>query len=154
MSQRASNVSAILILAVAIFLAGCEKPPPPPYVAKSITPPAVVYCNDNTGHKAGSKPFVMGGTCCCTPTDELMDQLHKDGYCVGMSTQDLTDEYTKAGIALKSPGHERCNGLCPSGPHVVLGGKCMCPPTPGTQYYEDVVTGKGVVKYQEPAKNK
>ena len=53
------------------------------------------------------------------------------------------DQYEKAGIVLACPGHMHCNGLCKAGPHVVLGGKCMCPPTPGTDYYEKVVTGIG-----------
>ena len=121
---------------------GCEQPPGP-FVPKSQVSPTVVYCNDQTGHKPGSQPWIFGGTCCCTPTDALMDQLHKDGFCVGMTADDLADKYKAAGIALKGPGHQHCNGLCKNGPHVVLGGKCMCPPTPGTEYYEKVVTGQG-----------
>lgn len=132
----------LLVLAglLAFAAIGCEKPPGP-FVPRSAVAPEVIYCNDYTGHKPGSKPFVMGGTCCCTPTDELMAKLHADGFCAGMSADDLKEAYAKAGIVLAGPGHRHCNGLCDAGPHVVLGGKCMCPPTPGTEYAEQVIRG-------------
>ena len=126
---------------LALALAGCETPPGP-YVAKSTVAPEVVYCNDHTGHKPGNKPWVLGGKCCCTPTDELMVPLQKDGFCQGMTAEQLRAAYEQKGIALKGPGHMRCNGLCPNGPHVVLGGRCMCPPTLGTDYGERVITGR------------
>ena len=136
------GIHAILLAAaalVATLLApGCETPPPP-FVPKADLAPQVVYCNDHTGHVAGSRPWILGGTCCCTPTDALMAQLHRDGFCQGMSAEDLAKLYEAKGIALRRPGHEHCCGLCDKGPHVVLGGKCMCPPTPGTDYYEKVV---------------
>ena len=137
-----------LLTAVAWVLAGCETPPGP-YVPRAGAP-QVVYCNDNTGHKPGAKPWIMGGTCCCTPSESLMEQLHKDGFCVGMTAEDLKAKYVEAGIALRGPGHMYCNGLCKAGPHVVLGGKCMCPPTPGTAYYEKVISGQGAVTPAAP----
>lgn len=130
----------LLVMALAI---GCETPPAP-YVPKAKAAPPVVYCNDNTGHKAGSAPWVLGGTCCCTPSDELVAQFQKSGVCQGMTADDLAAKYKAAGIALRGPGHQHCNGICPAGPHVVLGGKCLCPPTPGTETYDQIVTGQGV----------
>jgi hypothetical protein len=136
-----NKASKLILLACAAVLmaAGCEQPPGP-FVPKSHTPGAITYCNDYTGHKPGAKPFIMGGTCCCTPSDELMAQLQKDGFCIGMSAEGLAQEYKARKIALREPGHMFCNGLCEAGPHVALGGHCMCPPTPGTVYYEQVVT--------------
>jgi hypothetical protein len=139
MPRHPSNLFVLVLAAVlALASAGCETPPGP-FVPKVAVAPEVVYCNDHTGHKPGSKPFVMGGTCCCTPTPELMAKLQADGFCTGMTADDLREEYAKAGIQLTGPGHEHCNGLCEAGPHVVLGGKCMCPPTPGTEYAERVI---------------
>lgn len=145
MSQLKSKFTVAYLLVLAVGLAGCEQPPQP-YVPKSLVAPEVVYCNDNTGHKAGSKPFVLGGTCCCTPSDQLMALLHEDGQCQGTDTEALRALYVQAGISLRSENHQWCGGLCASGPHVVLGGKCMCPPTPGTLYYEKVITGQGVAR--------
>jgi len=68
-----------------------------------------------------------------------MAKLHADGFCQDMDAEGLKARYRKEGIALKGPGHMHCNGLCSHGPHVVLGGKCMCPPRPGTAYYDKVV---------------
>jgi hypothetical protein len=138
-----SVIFSILVLAAVVF-AGCQQPPGP-YVPKSAIAPEVVYCNDNTGHKSENKPWAMGGNCCCTPSDELMAQLHRDGFCEGMTVEDLAGLYQKAGISLRGPDHRWCNGLCPAGPHVVLSGKCMCPPTPGTAYCEKIVAGTGAV---------
>ena len=135
-------ISEILVLVgvLALVAIGCEKPPGP-FVPRSATAPGVTYCNDHTGHKPGNKPFVMGGTCCCTPTEALMAKLHADGFCTGMTAENLREAYGEAGIKLAGPGHEHCNGLCETGPHVVMGGKCMCPPTPGTEYGELVIHG-------------
>ena len=142
MSKPRNKIALGILMLLTAMIASCEQPPGP-FVPKAAVSPEVVYCNDNTGHKAGSKPWIMGGTCCCTPSPALMDQLHKDGFCAGMSSDDLAAKYTSAGITLKGPGHQWCNGMCDHGPHVVLGGRCMCPPTPGTEYYEKVITGQG-----------
>ena len=146
--DAALGTERCLAIFVAVILAGitisCEAPPTP-FVPKSLAPPGIVHCNDYTGHKGGTKPWIMGGTCTCTPSKELMERLHADGFCIGMSEADLRAKYQQAGINLRRPGHMRCNGLGEGGLHVVLGGKCMCPPTPGTEYYENVVTGKTAV---------
>ncbi len=130
----------ILILA-GCMIAGCQQIPGP-FVPKNLIAPPITNCNDYSGHQAGSKPVVMGGSCCCTPTPELMAKLHADGHCLNMDASALKATYQKAGIALKGPGHTYCNGLCDSGPHVVLGGKCLAPPRPGTNYYEKVICTK------------
>ena len=143
-----TNIAGLLIISLStlpgLLLCGCEGAPPGPFVPKPLTA-SVVYCNDYTGHLAGAKPWIDGGNCCCTPTPELMAQYQKDGFCTGQTAQQLIERYRAAGIRLKEDGHQRCNGLCEGGPHVVLGGKCLCPPTPGTDYHDRVVTGRGAV---------
>jgi hypothetical protein len=37
--------------------------------------------------------------------------------------------------------HKGCGNLCAQGPHVLLGGKCMATPTPGSAMYERVTFG-------------
>ncbi len=137
---------ALLVGIVAVNMQlGCEGPPPQPFVPKASVAPEVVYCNDHTGHKPGNKPWIMGGKCTCTPSGSLMQQLHADGFCEEMTANDLRVMYEEKGIKLRQEGHMWCNGLCRAGKHVVLGGNCMCPPTPGTDYYERIITGAGVV---------
>ena len=97
-------------------------------------------CLDAVGHAPGARPFIFGGTCCCTPTAALLPQFHRDGFCKPYTTVEaLRAEYARRGIALESPDHRLCNGLCPHGPHVALGGYCMASPTPGTETYERVL---------------
>ena len=140
--RAASRISPLVAAALAVWLlAGCETPPGP-FVPTSAIAPDVVYCNDCTGHKPGTQPWIIGGTCCCTPSQELMQQYHADGFCQGMTAEDLRKMYEEAGIVLASPECQFSNGLGPGGHHVVMGGKSLIPPTPGTEYYEMVVTGQ------------
>jgi hypothetical protein len=121
--------------------AGCAAvKPPPPYVPAHREQPRMVHCFDGLPHIAGSTPWILGGACCCTPSDELMGKLHADGQCVDLDTEALIALYHEKGIQLATD-HTGCNNLCAQGPHVVKGGKCMVPPTPGTRNYEEVVTG-------------
>ena len=129
-----------------IVLAGCpaQSRPETPMRAfrpKSEKPPEVVYCNDHTGHIAGSTPFVLGGTCCCTPTQELVDAYHRDGLLGDYDLARLKGLYH--GLDIKTADdHRDCNNRCAWGPHVLQGGKCMVPPTPGTQHFEEIITGR------------
>jgi len=129
---------------LAVIVAGCEVLPEP-YVPKGALAPQTVYCNDHTGHLPGATPWILGGNCTCTPTEALMGKLHADGICAGMDAAGLRAKYKAEGIALREAKHNWCGGMCAASPHVVLGGKCMCPPTPGTPDYEKIVTGAGAV---------
>lgn len=128
------------------FLTGCAPKPTKyclnPYIAKNINPPKVVHCFNSIGHKRGTFPFILGGTCCCTPTEVLLTMYHKDGFLLDYDSARLIAEYEDRGIILAHENGWRCNNQCESGPHVVFGGKCMVSPTIGTQNFENVITGK------------
>lgn len=107
---------------------------------KSVQSPPIKYCNDATGHTPGAKPWILGGTCCCTPSPELMELYHKDGIALDLTYEDLVRMYNSAGITTDLD-HKGCNNMCDHGPHVIKGGKCMCTPTPGSKNYEEVTSG-------------
>jgi hypothetical protein len=114
-----------------------------PYVAKDFHPPEVKYCFDTVGHKRGTYPFVLGGTCCCTPTAQLLETYHEDGFLLEYSSvEELEKVYADKGIVLRHENGWACNNMCDHGPHVVFGGHCMVAPVVGTQNYENVATGK------------
>jgi len=100
----------------------------------------VKYCNDYTGHKPGTKPFIFGGTCTCTPTPELMEAYHRDGFLLEHTVSTLRQYYRDLGI-VTAADHRDCNNLCEYGPHILEGGKCMVPPTPATPQYQRLITG-------------
>ncbi|NIA15458.1 MAG: hypothetical protein GWP08_15450 [Nitrospiraceae bacterium] len=127
------------IAAQALCSPGCQ-PKEGPFVPRDVIRPEPVYCFDTVGHIRGSKPFILGGTCCCTPRQELMDQYHADGICTNLTLQDLIRLYKEAGIKT-ALDHKWCNNLCRAGPHVVKGGHCMVPPTAGTDNFEEVRFG-------------
>jgi len=142
-------VFSALLACVAV---GCATQKVAPFAAKSETAPTPVYCFDSVGHTPGSKPFLMGGSCCCTPTQELMNRYHKDGLLKEMQLKDLLALYEQKGIKT-ALDHKGCNNLCQWGPHVIKGGQCMAPPTPATFNFEEVRFGMRYVP-AEPVKEK
>jgi len=130
----------LLCAAFALVLAGCAGPKGPAFVAKPTTAPPPMHCFDSVGHTPGSTPFVLGGTCCCTPTQELMDRYHTDGLLKDMELKDLLAIYEQKGIKT-ALDHKGCNNLCQWGPHIIKGGHCMVPPTPATFNFEEVRFG-------------
>lgn len=145
LNAAAAAARMVAVPALLLALAACNQTqvsrPVRPFRVKDETPPKVVYCNDYTGHLPGTKPFILGGTCCCTPTEALLEAYHRDGFLLDYDVSMLKALYESHGI--KTAGdHRDCNNCCPWGPHLIQGGKCMVPPTPGTQHYEEIVTGR------------
>jgi hypothetical protein len=58
-----------------VVLGNCAAPPPPfvPIRYKELT---IAHCFDGVPHQPGRKPWALGGTCCCTPSDELTEAYH------------------------------------------------------------------------------
>jgi hypothetical protein len=124
-----------LVLAV-----GCA--PKLTHVKRPLTPPPLVYCHDGTGHVAGVKPWILGGMCCCTPTKVMFATHQSEGTVpADMSYDKYLKLYADKGVKTDLD-HMGCNNRCVDGPHVVLGGKCMATPTPGTANYEWVTQGE------------
>lgn len=128
------------------FVWGCGRKPTKyffnPYVAKKIQAPEVIHCFSSIGHKKATYPFILGGTCCCTPSLELLDMYHEDGFLSDYDLDRLIGEYEERDIVLAHENGWQCNNQCKYGPHVVFGGKCMVPPTIGTHNFENVIIGK------------
>lgn len=121
------------------------------HVAKPAIAPDIVNCFDTVGHCSGAKPWLLGGTCCCTPSEQVLTDWQKQGHFAGQTVRQVMNLYHEQGIQLAS-SHRDCNNACKHGPHVVKGGKCMTPPTPGTENYEEVLFGKVYVLRQEAPK--
>jgi len=120
---------------------GCAKKV---HVPKPAVAPEIVHCFDAVGHRADAKPWLLGGTCCCTPSAEVLADWQRHGYLADKTAQDVIDMYGRKGIYL-AVDHQDCNNACEYGPHVVKGGRCMVPPTPGTENYEQVLFNKAYV---------
>ena len=127
-----------LIVAGLMIMSGCAVK----YVPKPDTPPKFTYCFASVGHVKGAKPFIQGGTCCCTPTEGILADYKEHGfYPDDFTLDDLITTYKGLGIVTDLDA-KNTNNLDINGPHVVFGGKSMITPTPGTQNYEDVLFGK------------
>ena len=139
------TVSAVTLVAACAAL-------PPPYVPAYPQRVTMARCFDGIPHMPGAKPWILGGTCCCTPTPELMEKLHADGLCLDLDFGELEAMYHEKGIHLSTDDHQNCGNLCAFGPHVVKGGHCMAPPAPGTRNYQEIVTGITVQPSPQRAK--
>ena len=102
--------------------------------------PPIVHCFDGVPHIKGSLPFILGGTCVHSPTPEVLSWYHRDGLLLDYDWERLKALYADRGIKTIYD-HKGCNNYCPWGPHLVKGGHCMVPPTPGTRNYEEVLSG-------------
>ncbi|HEV8586679.1 MAG TPA: hypothetical protein VGT02_17050 [Methylomirabilota bacterium] len=112
-----------------------------PYQAKAASAPPIKNCFDTLGHQ-GFKPFVLeGGTCYCNPLPAQMAVWRKEGHFGDLGDDDILQRYSAREIKTLAD-HRDCNNLCRWGPHVAKGGKCLVPPTPLTDNYEEVATGK------------
>jgi hypothetical protein len=141
---------SLVILATALAaLPGCGESV---FAPKPAVAPQVVYCFDTVGHRSGAKPWLLGGTCCCTPAETVLADWHAHGYFTGQSVTEVIDLYHQKGVKL-AVDHSDCNNCCPDGPHVVKGGHCMVPPTPGTENYEEVLFGKVYVTKDKAPKD-
>lgn len=137
--------SVVLFIAAAGALAvaaGCGPTYRPlPYISKAAQAPQPLACHDGIGHIQGNKPWILGGNCCCTPTPANFE-LHQ---AQGTIDKSITYEaylalYKQKGVTTDLD-HKGCGNLCDHGPHVLLGGRCMATPTPGTWLYERVTYG-------------
>ena len=143
--------AAITGTIVAAGLVGCAAPideswrstPHLPY--RTVPPPEsvppLVHCNDRTGHIPGETPWLFGGNCLCNPSPATLADYQEQGLFAGWAVATLDAHYRTLGVATLRD-HQNCNNLCPQGPHVRKGGRCLVPPTPGTLNWEEMVTGR------------
>jgi hypothetical protein len=135
-------VCVVVCTVAAVLLTACgPQYRPIPYVPRSDGVPPVAACHDAVGHVAGSKPWILGGRCCCTPTGENHARHIAEGTLEPLTTYEkYLDLYRQRGI-VTDLDHKGCGNMCSKGPHVTLGGRCMATPTPGTWMYDQVTYG-------------
>ncbi len=95
-------------------------------------------CFDGLGHRTGAAPWILGGTCCCNPSLEIVADYEKHRHWFG-TLEELKALYEDHHIATIED-HTDCNSYCKFGPHLARGGHCLVPPTPGTPNYEALLT--------------
>ena len=103
--------------------------------------PAVAHPNDVTGPVVGTYPYILGGTCVCRPSQEVLDAYQAGGYLLDYSVERLRDLYMAEGI-VEAP--------LPPGPttgasyrHVLDGGLLLATPIPGSATFERLTFSAG-----------
>lgn len=86
----------------------------------------VQYCNDAIDLGRPHVPFVLGGTCCCTPTYDRLRETQQQGLVPGLDLAHLIDLYRQEGIKIEGID-DGAPGL-----HVLEGGDWLYTPLPGT----------------------
>ncbi len=85
------------------------------------------YCNDQTPEiREVHLPYILGGSCVCTPSEETLASCQEQGLLVGMTPSGLAELYHLEGITITARG-EGNPGL-----HVLEGGRSLYTPYAGT----------------------
>ena len=88
---------------------------------------AIHYCNDRTPDaREVHLPYILGGHCVCTPSEETLASCQKRGLLEGMTPSGLAELYHLEGITITARG-EGIPGL-----HVLEGGRTLYTPYAGT----------------------
>jgi hypothetical protein len=86
------------------------------------------YASDGTPDAGAVKlPYILGGTCCRTPSEEALKEYQHAGFLQGMTLSQLQDLYKAEKIALTP--QDQSGSL---GSHVLEGGDSLVAPLPGT----------------------
>jgi len=135
-------VVVLALVLAGMLVAGCGVKVKP---KRSLTAPPIVYCHDAIGHVKGNIPWILGGKCCCTPTEERFARYKQEGTVPDTMTYDeFLRLFKDKGIITDLDVDHRASNCAESdyGPHVVFGGRCMVTPTPGTRTFEEVTSGQ------------
>lgn len=90
----------------------------------------VYYSNDETGETVGAQlPYILGGTCVRTPSEEVLSSYQRSGYLAGWTLNDLMDLYREEGIVISGLTMESERQL---GRHILEGGNALYTPRVGT----------------------
>lgn len=95
--------------------------------------PGLVYANDATYARVPGDglPFIMGGTCCRSPTSDTLRRYQASGNLRDMTASDLENLYREEGITLSV---EDQRGM--SAAHILEGGTSLVTPLSGTAGYQ------------------
>lgn len=108
----------------------------------------VLYANDASDARvAGDElPYILGGRCVRTPSNETMARYHQAGNLTSMTASDLENLYREEGITLRWE-----DNVGKSRKHILEGGDTLVAPEPGTAGYARLF-GQGHPAYQPRSK--
>lgn len=107
----------------------------------------ILHPNDVTGPIVGTYPYVLGGTCTCTPTQEVLETYQAGGYLLGLTLQGLLDIYTAEGIVFAPlPARRETTDTYH---HILRGGRLLYTPVPGSDGFEQLTYGEALPYRQQ-----
>ncbi len=106
----------------------------------------VVHPNDVTGPIVGTYPYILGGTCVCTPGKDVLETYQADGYLLDYTVEGLRDLYRMEGIVAQPlPAKKE---TVPTYHHILEGGKLLYTPMPGSAGFERLTYGDDAWRYE------
>ncbi|MFW5652665.1 MAG: hypothetical protein ACOC0P_01355, partial [Planctomycetota bacterium] len=110
-----------------------------PYARRDVSMQAaidrsIVHPNDVTGPIVGTFPWILGGTCVCTPSPEVLATYQAGGYLLDYNLEELRDLYRAEGIVfdpLPLTAETQATWI-----HVLRGGRLLQAPIPGSAGFE------------------
>ncbi len=103
----------------------------------SLAPNDIRHCNDATGHIAGRKPYILGGTCVCTPTPSLMQAYSAAGVLGDWTVGQLDELYRAEGI-VRAPLPAVDRATSKTYHHILRKGRLLYTPRVGSAGFEQL----------------
>lgn len=101
---------------------------------------AVTYANDAHPPRPGEFPWILGGSCVATPTQQVLETYQTGGYLLGMTLDDLVHLYALEGILVGVGPRDDAHNPDPDlYRHVLEGGRVLFTPDAGTLAYKRIM---------------
>ncbi|MCA9296674.1 MAG: hypothetical protein KC983_09150 [Phycisphaerales bacterium] len=96
-----------------------------------------IYGNDVTGVRPGDFPWILGGHDVSTPSREVLDAYHANGFLLDWTLSDLRDAYEAEGILMGAGAEDRMDvPRNPSYRHILEGGLGLFTPAAHSAGYK------------------
>jgi len=100
----------------------------------------IAHTNDAMLPSVGDFPWILGGTCVATPTQQTLDIYRAGGYLTGYSLDDLRHLYALEGVLIGAgPREESQRNKSGQYRHILEGGSALFTPANGTLAYKRIM---------------
>ncbi|MCA9281120.1 MAG: hypothetical protein H6812_00440 [Phycisphaeraceae bacterium] len=100
----------------------------------------LAHPNNALPPRVGDFPWILGGNCVATPTQQTLDIYQAGGYLSGLSVEDLRRLYALEGIVIGAGPRDESQRADPDlYRHILEGGHALFTPAPGTLAYKRIM---------------
>lgn len=102
----------------------------------SLKADTLIFTNDVELPEVGDYPFILGGNCVATPSEQVLRIYQQGGYLTSLSLPDLESLYADEGIHLGAGAPSDARRLHADNVHILEGGNALYTPAYATNGYK------------------